>query len=115
MKTLKNYIESGILELYVMGMTSPEESAAVQEMAVRHEEVRIEIDEIGQATEAYAQAHAIEPSTTIRPLLMASTDYTERLKNGEPISSPPALHTNSQIADYDFWLNSKDAVAPEDF
>ncbi|MEO8861527.1 MAG: cupin domain-containing protein [Ginsengibacter sp.] len=115
MKSLKNYIESGILELYVLGMTNAEESAEVQEMAMLHEEVRAEIDKICVATEAYAQAHAIKPTVTIRPLLMASIDYSERLKNGEPVTSPPVLHNGSAVTDYNFWLNSKDAVAPENF
>ncbi len=115
MKGLKNYIESGILELYALGMTSTEESAEVQEMAMLHEEIRTEIDRICEATEAYAQAHAIKPPVTIRPLLMASIDYAERLKNGEPVTEPPVLHNGSAIADYNFWLNSKDAVAPKDF
>jgi len=115
MKALKNYIESGILELYVLGITSNEESAEVQKMAMLHEEIRTEIDRISQAVEGYVQSHAIKPPVTIRPLLMASIDYTERLKNGELITSPPALHNGSAIADYDFWLNSKDAVAPKDF
>lgn len=115
MKDLKNYIESGILELYVLGMTNTEESFAVQGMAKLHAEVQTEIDRICEATEEYAQAHAIKPPVTIRPLLMASIDYAERLKNGEPITSPPFLHNGSAIADYDFWLNSKDAVAPKGF
>ncbi len=115
MKDLKNYIESGILELYVLGMTNAEESVAVQEMAKLHDEIHTEIDKICEATEAYAQTHAIKPPVTIRPLLMASIDYTERLKNGEPVTSPPVLHNGSAIADYNFWLNSKDALAPKDF
>ena len=115
MKALKNYIESGILELYVLGMTSTEESAEVQEVAMQHEEIRTEIDRICEATEEYAQAHAVKPPITLKPFLMASIDYAERLKNGEPITSPPVLHNGSAVADYNFWLISKDAVAPKDF
>lgn len=115
MKNLKNYIKSGILELYVLGMTSSVEAAEVQEMAALYEEVREEINDLSKVMEAYAQSHSIEPSTTIKPLLMASIDYTERLKQGEAISFPPALHKNSRISDYDFWLNADEATGPEDF
>ncbi len=115
MKALKNYIESGILELYVLGVTSAEESAEVEKMAKLHGEIRSEIDRICEVTEEYAQSHAINPPITIKPLLMASIDYMERLKNGEPISSPPFLHPASTIADYNFWLDSGDAIAPKDF
>ncbi|MDQ6904400.1 MAG: transposase, partial [Bacteroidota bacterium] len=64
MKALKNYIESGILELYVLGVTSAEESAEVEKMAKLHGEIRSEIDRICEVTEEYAQSHAINPPST---------------------------------------------------
>ena len=114
MKTLKEYIESGILESYVLGTTNAEESAEVEEMAGAHEEIRTEINLISESIEKYAQLHAIEPSVTIRPFLLAIINYTERLKNGEPVTAPPVLHKGSAIADYDDWLKAEDAVLPGD-
>ena len=110
-----DYIQSGILEMYVSGITTPEETKEVEEMAAKYAEVRAEIDKISKDIELYAEMHAVTPSPTIKPFLMASIDYSERLKNGESPSFPPALNDNSKIADYKEWLDRKDIFKPEDF
>lgn len=58
---LKSYIESGILEQYVLGQLSPAEQRAVEAMADQHPEVRDEIDQIELTLENYAQAGAVKP------------------------------------------------------
>jgi len=115
MKVLKEYIESGILESYVLGTTNAEESVEVEEMAAAYEEIRTEINLISESLEMYAQLNAIQPSVTIRPFLLASINYTERLKNGELVTVPPVLQKGSVIADYNDWLKAEDAVLPDDF
>ena len=115
MKTVKKYIESGILESYVLGITDVEESAEVEEMAAAYNEIRTEINMISESIEKYAELHAIEPPITIKPFLLATIDYTERLKNGEPVTIPPVLHEGSSIADYADWLKAKAAIVPDDF
>lgn len=62
MEELRAYIESGILELYVLGDVSPDEKREVEEMASKHPEVKAELDAIETSLESYAAAHAIEPS-----------------------------------------------------
>ena len=115
MKTLKEYIESGILESYVLGITNDEESAEVEEMVATYNEIRSEINMISESIEKYALLHTMEPPITIRPFLLATIDYTERLKNGEPVTIPPVLHEGSLIADYADWLNAEAATVPDDF
>lgn len=110
-----DYIQSGILEMYVLGITTPEETKEVEEMAKKHSEVRAEIDKISKDIELYAQMHAVTPSPTIKPFLMASIDYSERIKNGEVPSFPPVLNDNSKIEDYKEWLDRKDIFKPADF
>lgn len=46
---MEEYIESGILELYIFGVLTEEENKEVQEMARKHEEVRAEILSIEKA------------------------------------------------------------------
>jgi len=59
---LNTYIESGILEAYVNGMLSEEESKEVDRMAQAHPEVRTELEEIRAALTAYHQiTHASSP------------------------------------------------------
>lgn len=103
--TTREYIESGILESYVMGVASDIEREEVEMMAAGNADIRKEIDSISDALEKYAMRHAIDPSPVVKPLLMATIDYFERIKSGEPISYPPELHENSRPEDYFSWLN----------
>ncbi|MEO8962123.1 MAG: cupin domain-containing protein [Ginsengibacter sp.] len=106
--TSKEYIDSGILEMYVMGMANHNEREKVEKMADSNPVIRHEIDSISDVLEKYALAHAIKPSPVIKPLLMATIDYSERIKSGEPISFPPVLHNNSMAEDYATWLDRPD-------
>ncbi|WP_062542024.1 cupin domain-containing protein [Rufibacter tibetensis] len=114
MNPITDYIESGILELYVMDATTPEETQEVEQMASAHPEIRKEIDAIRQSIEAYALAHAVEPPSTLKPLVLATIDYMERMKNGEPVSSPPELTPTSKVEDYATWYTRDDMqLAPD--
>ena len=72
MENIKAYIESGILELYVLGDISPEEKLQVEEMAARHTAVKAELAEIEQSMEFYAEEHAVEPSENLRTKVLNS-------------------------------------------
>jgi anti-sigma-K factor RskA len=65
-ENIKAYIESGILELYVLGNLSPEERLQVEEMAVKHADVKAEIAQIEQSLEFYAEEYAVEPPEAVR-------------------------------------------------
>lgn len=58
----KAYIESGILELYVLGELNEQEQHEVEAMAARYPEVKQEISAIELAMEEYAIQHAVQPS-----------------------------------------------------
>lgn len=71
MEEVKAYIESGILELYVLGQLSATECNEVEAMAAKHPEVKAEITAIELAMEAYAFENAIKPSTTVEAKILA--------------------------------------------
>ncbi|MFD3001902.1 cupin domain-containing protein [Pontibacter toksunensis] len=114
MNSIKDFIESGVLELYVMGAASPEEAAAVEQMAASHPEVQQEIDAISEQMEVYAMAHAVKPRNTVKTLVLATIDYLERMKEGELPTSPPVLTAQSRPEDFAPWLNREDMVLPAD-
>jgi len=58
----KVYIETGILELYVLGQLSTLEQKEVETMAAKYPEVKGEITAIEIAMEHYAVSHAIQPT-----------------------------------------------------
>lgn len=71
MEEVKSYIESGILELYVLGQLSAAEVEDVERMATRHTEVKAELAAIELAMEAYAIENAMEPSAGLGDRILA--------------------------------------------
>jgi mannose-6-phosphate isomerase-like protein (cupin superfamily) len=111
----KEFIASGILELYVLGQSTEEENAEVELMMEKHPEVSLEIREIQTVLENHALENSIEPDPTIRPLLLATINYIQRLESGEAMSFPPVLNENSKIEDYREWIDKEYMEAPEYF
>lgn len=114
MNPITEFIESGVLELYVMGATSPQETQTVEQMAAAHPEIRQEIDVISEQLERYAMASAVKPRDTVKTLLLTTIDYMERMKQGELPVSPPVITEDSRPEDYALWLNREDMVLPPD-
>jgi mannose-6-phosphate isomerase-like protein (cupin superfamily) len=115
MKDISAFIQSGIIEAYVLGMASPEETKEVEEVAVINAEVKSAIDTFSDALESQALASAIAPDPTIKPFLMASIDFIDRVQKGEVPGNPPSLTTSSRLADFAEWLYRPDFVLPGDF
>lgn len=72
MEDLKAYIESGILELYVLGDVSPNEKLQVEEMSSKHPVIKAELDEIERSMELYAFENAVEPTEHLRDRVLNS-------------------------------------------
>jgi anti-sigma-K factor RskA len=89
---LKAYIESGILELYVLGDVTPAEKFQVEEMASKHPAIKAELDEIGRSMELYAEQNAIEPSEQLRSRILGSllTNF------GDDNNFPTQTHTERE-------------------
>lgn len=114
MQNIKDYIESGILELYVLGVTNDEENKEIAKLASSFEEIRNEIESISESVEAYANENAISPNPALKPFLMTIVDYTEKMKSNSH-AFPPILTRDSKIEDYAEWINQADAQLPADF
>ena len=112
MKDISEFIESGIIEAYVLGMAAPEEIREVEEHAILHPEVQEAINTFSDTLEQQALANAIAPDPIIKPLLMATIDFMDRMERGETASFPPDLNNGSKISDYTEWLNRTDMVLP---
>lgn len=91
---LKEIISSGLLELYVAGLTSAEENIQVETWAMQYPEVRAEITEIEKATEAFAMANAIEPAAGIKENIMAAVKDQSAAKVVDIKSSISAKRTS---------------------
>ncbi len=72
MEDIKAYIESGILELYVIGDVTPDEKLQVEAMALKHPVIKAELNEIENSMELFAEENAIEPSEELRGRILGS-------------------------------------------
>jgi len=72
LEDIKAYIESGILELYILGDVSPEEKLQVEAMALKHPAIKAELDEIERSMELYAGKNAVEPAEHLRERILNS-------------------------------------------
>ena len=72
MENIQEYIESGILELYVLGELSVAEQAEVEKNAATYLEVRSELQQAQIALGFYAEAHAITPSVGLRERVLGN-------------------------------------------
>jgi mannose-6-phosphate isomerase-like protein (cupin superfamily) len=111
---LKEIRESGLLELYVNGALEKSEHALVIHALEIHPELKQDLEEIEIAFLQYAQNASITPHGAVKPLLLATLNYMERMRNGELPSFPPVLNEQSTLADYRQWLDREDMKAPQD-
>ncbi len=72
----KDIISSGILELYVLGITSAEEKIQVEQWISLYPEVQDEVSNIQKAMEDYAVANAIAPSADLKQRIMNNLNFS---------------------------------------
>jgi anti-sigma-K factor RskA len=68
----EEFISSGLLELYAMRISSPQETQIVEEALKQFPELKLELEDIETSLEEYAQAKAIEPSPSVKGKIMQS-------------------------------------------
>ena len=71
---IKAYIESGILEQHLLGMTTPQESAEVIRYAAQYPEIQEEINNIEETLLQFGQIQAINPPTGLKDKIMSQLD-----------------------------------------
>lgn len=87
----QQYIESGILEEYALGVLPEAERADVERAAAEHPEIRQELDSIIRGLDAYAEAHAITPPPAMRERVLAGWQQAIRAsETNAPVAAAPA-------------------------
>lgn len=102
MKNLTAYIESGVLEQYVLGELSAPERAAVEAAAQREPAIRQELAELSAGLQVYAQAQAVAPPAGLRERVLrgALAQIQAQNQNSAPIQAagPAAYQPQSPAA-----------------
>jgi quercetin dioxygenase-like cupin family protein len=105
---LKPYIESGILELYVLGVLAIGEKMGVERMISVYPELRIELQSIEEALENYAFSNAIKPNAKLKHTILASIANTKQ-ESEMAVGNLPLIN---KFTDYKNWLKLMDEVGP---
>lgn len=79
MEDIRQYIESGILELYVLNDLTPQEKQEVETYAAMYPAIKQELNDISQTMELFADYNAIEPRESIRDTIIS------KLVNNAPV------------------------------
>jgi hypothetical protein len=74
---IKEYISSGILELYAAGALSEDEAREVESMALKYPEVRSEIEAIQKALDSYSASFKKNPRPEMRQEILDKIDEIE--------------------------------------
>ena len=103
---VKAYIESGILELYVLGDVTPAERLEVEAMAVKYPAVKDELAAIEKSLELYAKANELEPDDSRRENILNSLAYnSDESKISGPVNEArvlPIVKAQSNFYKYAF-------------
>src|SRR5688572_1560816 len=74
---VKEYISSGVLELYAMGALSDSERNEVEKVCISYKEIADELDRVQEVLNGYAAAHA----RPLRPEVR--TEIMEKVRTGK--------------------------------
>lgn len=89
---VKEYIASGIIERYVLGSVSPQESQEVECMSHIYPEIKEELTALQSSIEQMAQASAVEPPQNVKAKIM------ERIKTeAQTITKEETEKANAKI------------------
>lgn len=83
---IQEYISSGIIESYLLGLTDAAETASVKEMCLAHPEIKQAVDEFEQNLEKYALHNSVAPPDNLRNTILKSLSKLE--DESEPTVKP---------------------------
>lgn len=101
---VKEIISSGLLELYITGLTSEEETLQVEQWAVQYPEVKREIEVLQDVMESYALAQAIQPDEELKEKILSKIHPDASVKDkifsriqAQPIEEPTSIPGNNEM------------------
>ena len=89
------YLESGIIESYVLGLAEPEEMLEIERLKEEYPEVQMGIDDFSIAIEEQAFKNAVAPPHEIKVQILASLQFNQGLRSGH--DTPLVVAYNSSL------------------
>lgn len=97
---IQEYIESGILESYLLGATNPAESAEVERLAEEYPAIQMELMALQGTLENYALQFQQEPPVALKDRVMEALkkEYTNTENTGwQTLEIPTAINPENNI------------------
>jgi anti-sigma-K factor RskA len=91
----EQFLKTGLLEQYVLGLTDEEESELVEQFAKQHSDIAQEIDSMREALEEYAMQYVKLPPEELKKRVMQSVD--EEISAGQHRPDTAARSTGSAL------------------
>lgn len=106
------YISSGILESYVLGLTSPDEAKEVETLALQYPSIRIELNKIEDALNEYASLYSKMPPAYVREKIFAAVDIKNNNQGAKAEARQSAPQTTIRPASHAWkWFAAAASVA----
>ena len=80
----QQFIASGLIELYALGIASPAEAAEVERMAAEYPAVRRELEKLQTALERYGTLHTVRPADSLRDKILQIPSGVPNVPDPEP-------------------------------
>ncbi len=103
----ERFLASGLIEQYVLGLTTPDEAQEVERYARAYPEVQAEIDALRGAIEQYAAQYAVPPSKELKEQILSEIEAEEQME--KRIRTDQARRTSKGISHG--WLFAVAALA----
>jgi anti-sigma-K factor RskA len=94
---IQAYIQSGIIESYVLGLASAEETSEVESLALQHPEIQHAINQFADLLEEEAMQNAVAPPTGLKDRIMQAINEDDERNVAVPvmIASPTSTSAAS--------------------
>jgi len=83
----EKFLNSGLMELYVLGLASPAEQEIVMDYAIAYPDIQETLDLSVDALEEYAKANAVMPPKDLRKKILDDLEEAEEIKQKSTIVS----------------------------
>ncbi|MDX1939420.1 MAG: anti-sigma factor [Saprospiraceae bacterium] len=90
----ERFLTSGLIEQYVLGLTTPEETEEVERYVEAFPEIQAEIDALRKSIERYAEQYAIHPPDQLKRKILSEIETAQNPKSQQytpsknPIDKP---------------------------
>lgn len=92
----QEYIQSGIIESYVLGMASPAEAAELEQLCLQYPEIKQALTDFEMALEANALAKSVTPPARVKQQIFAAlqSEFVASTIDQAEISKTPVTPSN---------------------